>query len=86
MVNIGQSGCRPGRRVAPVDTTRTRGSVYGWQRRPIMVLLLVLTETCALQVKVSFLLFLLLLNLEFLVDLIEFFEGNATRATCRASR
>ena len=50
-----------------------------------MILLFVLTETRALQVKVSFLLFLLLLNLEFLVDLIEFFEGNATRATCRAT-
>jgi hypothetical protein len=50
-----------------------------------MILLLVLTETRALHVKVSFLLFLLLLNLEFLIDLIEFFEGNATRATCRAT-
>lgn len=47
-----------------------------------MILLLVLTETRALQ---NLLLFLLLLNLEFLVDLIEFFEGDATRATCRAT-
>jgi hypothetical protein len=31
------------------------------------------------------LLFLLLLNLEFLVDLVEFFEGDATGAACRAT-
>jgi hypothetical protein len=50
-----------------------------------MILLLILTETRALQVKVNLPQFLLLLNLEFLVDLIEFFEGDATRATCKAT-
>lgn len=33
----------------------------------------------------SLLLFLLLLDLEFLVDLVEFFEGDATGAACRAT-
>lgn len=47
-----------------------------------MILLLVLTKT---RVKVNVLLFLLLLNLEFLIHLIEFFEGDATRATGRTS-
>jgi hypothetical protein len=44
-----------------------------------------LTKTRTLQVKVDLLLFLLLLNLEFLIHLIEFFEGDATRATSRTS-
>jgi hypothetical protein len=47
-----------------------------------MILLLVLTKT---RIKVNVLLFLLLLNLEFLIHLIEFFEGDATRATGRTS-
>jgi hypothetical protein len=51
-----------------------------------MILLLVLTKTGGLQVEVNPLVFLLLLHLDFLVHLIEFFEcGDATRATCRTS-
>jgi len=44
-----------------------------------MILLLVLTKTGGLQVEVN--LPLLLLDLEILIHLIEFFEGDATRAT-----
>jgi hypothetical protein len=44
-----------------------------------VVLFLVLGKTGSLEVE--FFLFLLLLDLELLVDLIEFFEGDATRAT-----
>lgn len=74
MMNIGQSGCGLGRRVTAENATRARGSIDGWQGRTIMILLLS-----------SLLLFLLLLNLEFLVDLVEFFEGDATGAACRAT-
>jgi hypothetical protein len=48
-----------------------------------LVLFLVLGKTGSLQVEVEHVLFLLLLNLELLIDLIEFFEGDAPRATGR---
>jgi len=48
-----------------------------------VVLFLVLGKTGSLEVKLF--LFLLLLDLELLVDLIEFFEGDATRATSCSS-
>jgi hypothetical protein len=51
-----------------------------------VILLLVLTKTGGLQVEINLLVFLLLLHLEFLVHLIEFFEGDATRASCGTSR
>ena len=80
MVTIGQTR-RLGRRVAAMDATRTRGSIQRWHGRAVMILLLVLTKTGGLQVEVSLLAFLLLLHLEFLIHLIEFFEGDPTRAT-----
>jgi hypothetical protein len=46
-----------------------------------VILLLILTKTGGLQVEVNLFVFLLLLHLEFLVHLIKFFEGDATRAT-----
>jgi hypothetical protein len=49
-----------------------------------MILLLVLTKTGGLQLEVNLFVFLLLLHLEFLIHLIEFFEGDATGATSRA--
>jgi hypothetical protein len=50
-----------------------------------MVLFLVLGKAGSLQVDVELFLFLLLLDLELLVDLIEFFEGDATRASSCSS-
>jgi len=68
-----------------MDSTRTCGSIYRWQRRAAMILLLVLTKTGGLEVEVKLLVLLLLLHLEFLIHLIEFFEGDATRATSYTS-
>jgi hypothetical protein len=85
MVTIGQTR-RLGRRVATMDGTRTRGSIHRWHGRAVMILLLVLTKTGGLQVEVDLLVFLLLLHLELLIHLIEFFEGDATRATSCTSR
>jgi len=84
MVTIGQTR-RPGRRVAAMNATRTRGSIDRWYGRAVMILLLVLTKTGGLRVKINLLVFLLLLHLEFVIHLIEFFEGDATRATSRTS-